>query len=75
MRKVLFLSLLVFILDQAHDNQPNQPNNSIIYAPWRDSYLGEKKESRPHLLPGQCVFCSYPEQDNDKQHLIVERHK
>ena len=75
MRKILFFSLLIFIFIKADDNQSKQPNNSFIYAPWRDNYLYEEKENRPHLSPGQCVFCSYPDQNNDKQQLIVMRYK
>ena len=73
MKKIFFLSLLVFMFTKIDCNQSNQASNSIIYAPWRDSYKGE--ESALHLLPGQCVFCRYPEQNNDKQQLIIERYK
>jgi len=75
MKKVLLFPFLVFTLINTHSNRREKLKNSIIYAPWRDSYLYTEKET-PHLLSEKsCVFCAYIKQNNDKQKFILRRYK
>jgi len=39
-----------------------------IWAPWRIDYIKEPK-------PEGCFFCKYPQESDDKKHLIVHRGK
>lgn len=37
-----------------------------LWAPWRMEYILGKKEP-------ECIFCSYPKKDRDRDHLILYR--
>ena len=77
MRKILFLSLFVFMLakadnkpdQKASDSQPGLLKKFFLYAPWRQDKTGGLR-----LQPGECVFCKYPKQD-DKEQFILKRHE
>jgi len=44
-----------------------QKNQEILWAPWRMEYiLGEKEK--------QCIFCTKPDQNQDKDNLILCRY-
>ena len=75
MKKVLLLSFLVFTLINTHNNRLAGPNNSIVYAPWRDSYLYTEKEDSDLSSEKPCIFCTYIKQNNDKQKFILQRYK
>jgi len=76
MKKTLFLSLLVFILINTHDSRREEPSNSVVYAPWRDSYVRAKKRERTDSLSKKpCPFCACTKQNNDKSELILQRSK
>jgi len=75
MKKILLLALLIFTLINTHNNKLKNPNNSIIYAPWRDSYLYTEKENSDLSSKKSCVFCAYIKQNNDKQKFILQRYK
>ena len=37
-----------------------------LWAPWRMEYILGKKEP-------ECIFCSYPKRNNDRENLILYR--
>ena len=75
MKKVLLFSFLVFTLINAYNNRLGSSNSSIVYAPWRDNYLYEEKESPDLSSEKPCAFCTYIKQSNDKQKFILQRYK
>jgi len=75
MKKVFLLALLVSTLINTYDNKLEKQDSSIIYAPWRDSYLYAKKESPDLSSEEPCVFCAYIKRNNDKQKFVLQRYK
>ncbi|MFC7198559.1 MULTISPECIES: HIT family protein [Halobacteriaceae] len=39
-----------------------------IFAPWRIEWI-EREDKNPDV--DECVFCEFPERDDDREHLIV----
>ena len=70
----LFL-LLFSTLINTYNNRLEQPDSSVVYAPWRDSYVNPKKERPDSLSKKSCPFCACIKQNNDKQELILQRYK
>jgi len=47
----------------------NDRSLKIAWAPWRMEYIRAPKPSEP----GSCIFCIKPDQENDKENLILYR--
>ncbi|MBE9502569.1 MAG: HIT domain-containing protein [Proteobacteria bacterium] len=42
-------------------------NNERLWSPWRMEYILDDKK------PGECIFCTKPEDDRDRENLILYR--
>lgn len=43
-----------------------------LFAPWRIEWI-EQEDKNPDVE--ECIFCEFPEQDNDREHLIVAQNE
>lgn len=46
--------------------------NERLWAPWRMQYV-EHRPSEDHGAAGRCIFCDFPADDSDSDHLIAHR--
>lgn len=46
-----------------------------LFAPWRTKYTQDDVRKGKENTKDACVFCSHPQEDNDKQNLLLQRNK
>lgn len=44
-----------------------------LFAPWRTAYTQDEVRKKKENTKDECVFCSHPQETNDKENLLLQR--